>query len=87
VQCLGADAIDARLHRERLAPRLWASFDELPDGAFVLHEGDAKLVLGDHLLRWTASGYVSPSPRPAQAEAVVITPPSLVALLRAGWEP
>jgi hypothetical protein len=82
----GADTIDARLHRERLAPHMRAPFDELPDGAFVLHEGDAKLVLEDRLLRWTPSGYTSPSARPVHAQAVVITQPSLVALLRAGWE-
>src|SRR5690348_11970948 len=49
----GADAIDARLHGERLAPHLLTPFGELPDGAFVLDDGAAKLVLGDHLLRWS----------------------------------
>ena len=89
----GADVIDARLHAERVEPgtraqrRHAAPFDELPDGAFVLHEGDAKLVLEDRLLRWTASGYVSSSPRPARSKALVITPPSLVALLRTSWQP
>jgi hypothetical protein len=89
----GADAIDARLHGERVEPatraqrRHEAPFDELPDGAFVLHEGDARLVLGDRLLRWSASGYTSPSQRPRHSTAVVVTPPSLVALLRAGWQP
>jgi hypothetical protein len=89
----GADAIDARLHGERVDPRTRAQlrhevpFDELPDGTFVLHEGDAKLVLGNRLLRWTASGYRSPSSRPERSNAVVLTPPSLVALLRTGWRP
>src|SRR5712692_5089103 len=41
----GADAIEAQLHTERLDPetrgqrRHEARLDELPDGAFVLHEG------------------------------------------------
>src|SRR5437667_9530809 len=52
----GADAIDARLHGERLdgSRRRYhtARFDELPDGVFVLHDGRARLVLGESLLGW-----------------------------------
>jgi len=81
----GADAIDARLHGERLKHHE-LPFDELPDGTFVLHDGDAELVLGDRLLPWSPSGYGEADSRPRSA-ATVITPPSLVALLRAGWEP
>jgi len=84
----GADAIDAGLHAERLDGSRQrhhaAPFNELPDGAFVLHEGQALLVLGGSLLRWTPAGYVNPLPRPA-GKATVLTPPSLVAVLRAGW--
>ena len=59
----GADAIDAQLHGERLDPDTRgqrhheAPFDELPDGAFVLHAGEPRLVRGGELLRWTPSGY------------------------------
>jgi hypothetical protein len=90
---VGADAIDAQLHTERVAPGTRAqlhhetSLDELPDGAFVLREGTPYLVLGAHLLRWTASGYVARRPRPAHQQALLVTPPSLVAVLRAGWRP
>jgi hypothetical protein len=90
---IGADAIDAQLHAERIAPatrrqrRHDASFDELPDGAFVL-EGDLPwLVLGSQLLGWTAAGYVERAPRPTRQRALLLTPPSLVAVLRAGWQP
>src|SRR5438477_10668105 len=48
----GADAVDLRLHGERLRHHD-ASFDELPDGAIVLHEGEPHLVLGRELLHWT----------------------------------
>ena len=54
----GADAIDARLHGERIDPetrghRLHpAAADALPDGAFVLRDGSPRLVLGDELLTW-----------------------------------
>jgi hypothetical protein len=89
----GADAIDARLHAERVDPatrghRLHeARLDGLPDGAFVVHDGAPHVVLGNRLLRWTPAGYAEPRPRPTRARALVITPPSLVAVLRAGWEP
>jgi hypothetical protein len=86
----GADAIDARLHAERMADGAQrhhrAPFEALPDGAFVLHEGAPWLVLGEALRRWTPGGYAERTARPAGAEAVVITPPSLVAVLSAGWD-
>jgi hypothetical protein len=87
----GADAIDARLHAERLAGRTQrhhpAPLDSLPDGAFVLRDGAPWLVRGDALRRWTPGGYADRAPRPAGEDAVLITPPSLVAILRTGWEP
>ncbi|MGZ4482069.1 MAG: hypothetical protein ACXVY5_07670 [Gaiellales bacterium] len=87
---VGADAIDRRLHAER-GPRRQrhhaAALDELPDGAFVLHEGAPWLVLGAELRQWTPAGYAARIPRPARRDAELITPPSLVAVLRAGWQP
>jgi hypothetical protein len=90
---LGADAIDARLHSERLDPatraqrRHQAPFDSLPDGTFVVREEEPWLVRGAELRRWTAAGYRERRPRPARGRAVVLTPPSLVAVLHSGWEP
>jgi hypothetical protein len=89
----GADAIDAQLHSERMVPGTPerrchdAPFDELPDGAFVMHEGNPCLVLGAQLLTWSPAGYVAPHPRPVNGRATLITPPSLVALLRTEWAP
>jgi hypothetical protein len=85
----GADAIDAQLHAERLSTgrehRLHdAVFSDLPDGAFVLHESEPWLVLSAELRRWTPAGYADRRPRPS-GPAVLITPPSLVEVLRAGW--
>ncbi len=85
----GADELDARLHEERLDGRtrrvhaLPAA--ELPDGAFVLHDGDPHLVLGRELLRWTPGGYTERVARP-QGAAAVVTPPTTLAALRAGWD-
>jgi hypothetical protein len=85
----GADAIDARLHHERLdggGRRLHeAALDELPDGALVLRDGEPWLVRGAELRRWTVAGYAERAPRPAGESAVLITPPSLVEVLRADW--
>jgi hypothetical protein len=86
----GAAAIDARLHVERVEPatrghRLRdAAFDDLPDGAFVLGDGRPLLVLGDALLPWSPAGYGVSEARPS-GRATLITPPSLVEILRAGW--
>jgi hypothetical protein len=90
---VGADAIDLQLHGERVAPVTRAqlhhpsALDDLPDGAFALRDGEAWLVLGAQLLRWTPAGYTERQRRPRGESAVVITPPSLVAVLRTGWQP
>ena len=88
----GADVIDAELHAERVDLETReqrhhdASLDDLPDGAFVLHDGKPHLVRGDGLLAWSPAGYTTRSLRPAGRQARVITPPSLVAVLRTGWQ-
>jgi len=88
----GADAIDAQLHEERVEPVtrahvLWdASYDELPDGTFVLDGRDPFLVLGSELLRWTPAGYVERRLRPTGERAAAVTPRSLVGVLRGGWK-
>jgi hypothetical protein len=88
---VGADAIDAQLHRERVAPgtraqlRHEAPLDGLPDATFVLRDGAPWMVLGAQLLAWTPAGYSARVPRPTGERAQVITPPSLVEVLRAGW--
>jgi len=91
---VGADAIDQQLDAERRDPntkrrRLYeTNQDELPDGAFVLHDGEPHLVLGSELLRWSPAGYTTRCARPdGSARATVITPPSLVALLRTDRTP
>ena len=88
---IGADAIDERLHSERVDPDTHAQrtheaeFADLPDGSFVLLDGAPCLVLGSELLTWTAAGYTARRPRPSLGRALQITPPSLAEVLRAGW--
>jgi hypothetical protein len=85
-----ADEIDERLHAERLDAsrrrRLHpARLRDLPDGAFVLEGGQPWLLLGGELLRWTPSGYTDRRPR-SGGNVVLITPPSLVEVLRTPWQ-
>ncbi|HTX45024.1 MAG TPA: hypothetical protein VMD48_02050 [Solirubrobacteraceae bacterium] len=88
----GADQIDQQLHFERWQDgqqRLHESkFGALPDGAFVLDDdGSARLVSGSRLLLWTPNGYTAPVARPfGHTAATVITPPTFVEVLSAGWE-
>lgn len=79
-----ADAIDARLHEERMERTHEARLEELPDGVFVLEGGEPWLVLGIELLRWTPGGYAERRARPHGA-ATLVTPPSTVSVLRHGW--
>ena len=79
-----ADAIDERLHSERLGPYREGRVDELPDGAFVLMEDKAWLVLGSELLQWMPGGYAERRERPG-GSATIVTPPSSIEVLRAGW--
>jgi hypothetical protein len=88
-----ADAIDTQLHTERIDADTRGQrhhevpMDDLPDGAFVLHDRTPHLVKGARLLRWTPSGYRDPSARPTCRRATLITPPSSVEVLRADWRP
>ena len=49
-----------------------------------MRDGDAWLVLGGELLRWTPAGYTDRVARERGA-VELLTPPSLVEILRAGW--
>jgi hypothetical protein len=90
---VGADAIDVQLHGERVEPTSRshqlheADLADLPDGAFVLRAGMPLLVLGSEMLRWSTAGYVERFDRTAPRRTTLITPPTLVEVLRAGWDP
>ena len=86
-----ADELDLRLHAERLGAGVAGRrlherrLEELPDGAVVLIDGAPWLVLGKALLRWSAGGYTEQRARP-RGHADVITPPTSLGVLDAGWE-
>jgi hypothetical protein len=87
----GADHLDERLHAERLGADVAGRrlherrLEALPDGAFVLLDGAPWLVLGDSLLLWSAGGYSERRAR-SRGRATVITPPTTLAVLAAGWK-
>lgn len=90
---LPAKEIDARLHAERLIQRSRRRrlhempWSEVPAGAFVVDEQEPHLVTDEGLVRWTTSGYAEPRHRPSGGTAAVLTPPTSVAALRAGYAP
>jgi hypothetical protein len=84
-----AGEMDEVLHGERLrgrAKRLH-QIDELPDGAFVALEKAAFAIRRDALLRWTPAGYDARTLRPRGIAVDVLTPPAILAVLSAGYQP
>lgn len=85
-----AATMDAVLHQERLRGRqkrlhpLTTPVGELPDGAAVAAAGEACVSVGGHLLRWSPAGYL---PTAFPAVDGLLTPPSTLAALRAGYRP
>ena len=81
---LQADRARDSRGRRRLTTLAWA---DVPDGAFVL-AGDAPVVVtGNHLTGYdrAANAYGDRVARPRAGTAAVLTPPTAVAALRAGY--
>jgi hypothetical protein len=69
-------------HRRRRHDLPWR---DLPDGTFVLLDQTPAIVLGDRVVEWSSLGYSARHERPSDGAARVLTPPSTVAALRAGY--
>jgi hypothetical protein len=87
-----ADEMDLALHAERLsvdhAKRTYHHpIDALPGGSFIRWQGAPHLVLAGWLLPWDFTGYGPPVERPSTGSVEVLTPPSIVAVLSAGFCP
>jgi hypothetical protein len=87
----GVAAMDDALHRERVDKkhkRLWrARLGDLPDGTMIARDGRAYAARSGKLLPWSFAGYGAPAPLDPEAVADVLTPPSTVAALKAGYKP
>jgi hypothetical protein len=86
-----ADEMDDVLHRQRLRGRAKRrhrrKIDTLPDGAFVALGEGAFALRGDALVRWAPQGYVERKTRPRGIAVEVLTPPAILAVLSAGYQP
>lgn len=87
----GFDDVDRQLHRERLQAHSRerrvhdVQWPLLPDGTFVLEGGQPAVVIGRELVVWHATGYGQRRRRPARGSAAMITPPSTLKVLQAGY--
>ncbi|VVT16955.1 hypothetical protein [Rhizobium sp. EC-SD404] len=86
-----APEIDALLHSERLDANVrrrlpMRDLHCLPDGSFLDVSGRACLVLGGKLLGWSFDGYHD-DPAPRASDGVILTPPSTLRALEAGYRP
>src|SRR4051812_17419368 len=88
-----APEMDMVLQPERLDGRTKRTHDmrieDLPDGAMLALPSEphaAFAVRSSTLLRWSENGYVGKIARPC-GNANVLTPPSIVAVLSAGYQP
>jgi hypothetical protein len=86
-----AREIDAVLHRERLnggRKRLHAlpvALEKLPDGAMLQQGNESYLIARGRPLQWSPAGYRKPES--AIENATLLTPPSTLRALGAGYEP
>ena len=81
---LHTERIERGTQRRRFHPVPWRA---LPDGAFVLDpDGGTIVIVGRELVAWTRAGYGARRPRPTGGEAIAITPPCSLAVLRAGYQ-
>ena len=83
--------IDAVLHRERLSggkKRLHARtmpLEELPNGAMLQEGNESYLVVRGQALSWSPAGYCEA--QTAHQDAMLLTPPSTLRALSAGYRP
>jgi hypothetical protein len=83
--------IDAVLHRERLSggkkrlhPRTM-SLEELPDGAMLQEGAESFLIAQGRALKWSPAGYCKE--QNVIKDATLLTPPSTLRALSAGYRP
>lgn len=84
-----ADEMDRILHQERIGPRKTINIrdlSDLPHGAMVQDETSTFFAKSKHgFLRWDGAGYKSGEVQRGQIK--VLTPPSILTVLRAGYQP
>ena len=87
-----AAEMDSMLHAERVRRETRSQITHvepvasLPDGVMIRVDDVIGLLTGGHFRPWSSDGYHVPTPVTA-TEVEVLTPPSIVAVLRAGYQP
>lgn len=86
--CPGLDRLldgERRSGRAKRLHRLEAA--SLPDGTMIrTHDGRFHAIKGKTALLWSPAGYVAEEPRP-KGPVDVLTPPTILAALKAGYQP
>jgi hypothetical protein len=88
-----AAEMDVQLHAERVEPRTRrkvtreAVAGDLPNGVMIAQAGRLGLWCDGAARPWSFEGYGPPVPVGAQAVVTVLTPPSAVAAITAGYRP
>jgi hypothetical protein len=85
-------AVDGQLHEERIgADRGKRSYQselrKLPPGTMIASADGPQLWSGGRLRPWSPSGYEPPAKADRAKTVAVLTPPSIVAILAAGYAP
>lgn len=82
---LHAERVDSRTRRQQTRPALAG---DLPDGAMIRHEGVTGLLTAGRVLPWSFAGYLdNPVPVSPDTTVELLTPPSSVAAMTAGYRP
>jgi hypothetical protein len=83
--------MDRILHGERLDGKFkrlhWRKIEGLPDGTTIVVDGSPVALCGKRLLQWTPRGYNGTIRRPRGVDVAVLTPPSIIAVLKRGYRP
>ena len=88
-----AHELDTQLQSERAIPRRFLQkrhtcpIESIPSGAIVLYENAPALVFEDALFPVSLSGYGKPYSKPTDGDILVLTPPTSMTALRAGYRP
>jgi hypothetical protein len=87
-----APEMDNVLHAERLGPgggkrTFRARLGDLPDGTMARGPSAPWLRYGDRMLGWTPAGYRDPRPLDPDCVVEVLTPESIMAVVKTGYVP
>lgn len=80
--------LDNFLHQERVSEQpIFMNIQQLPEGVFVGHESKPYLIFNKNLFEWSFNGYVSKKILSHTENFRLLTPPSIVKTIEAGFTP